>query len=195
MNRYLGYAVADDRVHDLSHGAEWWFVKSREIQLRFDRGQRIDSKLGLHEREQPWHGRGLPFEQQPGSRSRHGIKDLLLDVFDGNPDIGLDPNTANVDVQFSGDRLRPGSGSLRSRLEHSECVLPQRTADALVGLVHVVVTANLTPFTHQRCSVQIDRLSLNWQSQNSTILQSQQMLLIACEAVMMLCSPLLFRRF
>ena len=51
MNRHLGDAVADDRVHGLSHGAEWRFVKAREIQLRFGGGQWVDRKLGLHERE------------------------------------------------------------------------------------------------------------------------------------------------
>src|SRR5271169_72773 len=137
MNRNLGDAVTDDRVHSLPHGAEWWFVKAREIQLRFGSGQRVDRKLGLHKREQAWHGRRLPFEQQPSAGSRHGIKDLLLDVFDGNLDIGLHSNTSNVDVQFSSDRLRTISGSLRSRLEHGEGVLPQGLADALVGMVHV----------------------------------------------------------
>src|SRR6202795_2700580 len=167
MNRHLRDAVADDCVHGLSHGAERWFVKAQEIQLRFGSGQRIDRKLSLHEREQAWHGRGLPFEQQPSGGSRHDIKDPLLDVFDGNLDIGLDPNTGNVDVQFSSDRLRPVSGSLRSRPEHGECVLPQCIADVLVGMVYVVVAANLTPFTHPRRSIQIDRL--NRRSQNWTI--------------------------
>src|SRR6266498_4572937 len=158
MNRHLRDAATDDRIHSLSHCAEWWFVKTREIQLRFGRGQRVDGKLGRHQREQAWHGRRLPFEQQSSGGGRHDIKDLLLDVFDGNLDIGLNPNTGNVDVQFSSDRLRSVSGSLRRRLEHGDCVLPQCIADALVGMVHVVVAANLTPFTHQRGSVRIDRL-------------------------------------
>src|SRR5208282_1527240 len=118
MNRHLRHAVADYRVHSLSHCAEWWFVKTREIQLCFGSGQRVDRKLGLHEREQAWHRRRLPFEQQPSGGSRCDIKDLFLDVLDGNLDIGLDTKTGNVDVQFSSDRLRPVSGGLRSRLEH-----------------------------------------------------------------------------
>jgi len=64
----------------------------------FRSGQRVDGKLALHERKQVWLGRGLPFEQQPGGRTRHRIKDVLLDAFDGNPDIGLDSNTADVHV-------------------------------------------------------------------------------------------------
>src|ERR1700693_3468261 len=119
MNRHLRYPVADDRVHNLSHRAERWFVYAPEVQLRLGSGQRVNRKLGLHEREQTWHGRGFPFEQQPGDGSRHGVN-FLLDVFDGNVDIGLDPDTATVDMQFSSDRLRSGSGSLGGRLEHSE---------------------------------------------------------------------------
>src|SRR5579864_6820014 len=69
MNRHLRDTVADDRVHGLSRGAEWWFVTAREIQLRFGCGQRVDRKLRLHEREQAWHGRGLPLEQQPSDGS------------------------------------------------------------------------------------------------------------------------------
>src|SRR5208282_1382070 len=113
---HLRDAVTDDRVHSLPQGAEWRFVNTQEIQLRFGGGQRVDGKLGLHEREQAWHGRRLPFEQQQSGGSRHDIKDLLIDVLDGNLDIGLDPNTGNVDVEFSGDRLRPISGSLSRRL-------------------------------------------------------------------------------
>ena len=28
MNRCLGDAIADERVHGLSHNAQWWFVKT-----------------------------------------------------------------------------------------------------------------------------------------------------------------------
>jgi hypothetical protein len=35
MHRHLCDAVADDRVHGSSHGAEGWFIEPREIQLRF----------------------------------------------------------------------------------------------------------------------------------------------------------------
>ena len=90
--------MTDDRIHGFSYRAEWWFVEAPEIQLRFRSGQRVDGKLALHERKQVWFGRGFPFEQQPGGRTRHSIKDVLLDAFDGNPDIGLDSNTANVHV-------------------------------------------------------------------------------------------------
>jgi hypothetical protein len=111
MNRHFRDAVADDRVHNLSHGAEWWFVYAREIQLRLGSGERVDRKLGRHERKQTRRDRGLPFEQQPGNRRRHGVN-FLLDVLDGNAYIGLDPDAATVDTQFSSDRLRPEAAAL-----------------------------------------------------------------------------------
>ncbi|SRR5260370_16074539 len=84
MDGDLRDAVTDDRIHGFSYGAEWWFVEAPKIQLRFRSGQRVDGKLTLHERKQVRLGRGLPFEQQPGGRTRHSIKDVLLDAFDGN---------------------------------------------------------------------------------------------------------------
>jgi hypothetical protein len=47
MHRHFRDAVADDRVHGFSHGAERWFVNPGKIQLRFGRGQRIHGKLAL----------------------------------------------------------------------------------------------------------------------------------------------------
>jgi hypothetical protein len=41
-----------------------------------------------------------------------------LDVFDGNIDIGFDPNTAKIDAQFRSNRLRPVNGSFRGGLKH-----------------------------------------------------------------------------
>jgi len=35
MHRHLRDAVADDRIHGFTHGAERWFVNAGEIQLRF----------------------------------------------------------------------------------------------------------------------------------------------------------------
>ena len=64
MHRCLRNAVAYDRIHRLSHRAERRLVNSGEIQLRFSSGQRVHRKLALHEREQPWHGRRLPFQLQ-----------------------------------------------------------------------------------------------------------------------------------
>ena len=64
MHRCFCNAVTDDRVHRLSHGAERRLVNSTKIQLRFSSGQWVQGKLALHEREQPRHGRRLPFQLQ-----------------------------------------------------------------------------------------------------------------------------------
>lgn len=120
MHRYFRDAVADDRVHGFSRGAERRFVNPREIQLRFGRGQWIHGRLALHERKQSRHGRGLPLQQQPRGGSLSCVADLFLNVSHRNIDVGLHAYTAKIDVQFSRDQLRPGSSRLRSRLEYSE---------------------------------------------------------------------------
>src|SRR6516164_9205138 len=171
MNRDLRDTVADDRVHGLYRDAEWWFITSREIQLRFSSSQGIDRKLSLHEREQPWHGYGLPLEEQARGGSRHGCTDLFLDLLDGNADIGLDSHTADVDVQLGSDCVRAGSRCLRCRLEHAQWVLRQRIADVCVAMVHVVVATNLPSFSHERRAAQRDRLPANALSRNCTILR------------------------
>src|SRR4051812_9416761 len=87
----------------------------------------------------------FPLQQETRGGSGTDISDLLVDAFHRNLDISLHPNAANIDVQFSGDRLRPGGSGPRCRLKHREYVLTQRIADALVGMVHIVIAANSTP--------------------------------------------------
>src|SRR6478735_8116275 len=65
-------------------------------------------------------------------------------------------------MQFSRDRLRPGSSCLRRRLEHRKRVLTQCIANPPIGVVHVVVAANLAPFVHDW--VHLDRQSSYRQS-------------------------------
>src|SRR5690242_2437313 len=67
VNRNFGDAVADHRVHDFSERTKGWFVKPREIQLRFSASQWINREFRLHERKQAWYFRRLPLKLQPGN--------------------------------------------------------------------------------------------------------------------------------
>ena len=76
------------------------------------------------------------------------IAGLLLNAFHQDLDVGLHSDAGKIDVQFSGDRFGAMSRSLGRGLEHRECILLERVADAIVGMVHVVVAANRASRVH-----------------------------------------------
>lgn len=112
VNRGFGNAVTDDCVHSFSHRAKGRFIEAGEIQLRFGRGERVNVKLGFHERKELREGCGFPFEQQSGGGSGDGAGRLVFDIFDMNPDIGLHSHAPDIDVQFGRHRLRAGTSCL-----------------------------------------------------------------------------------